>query len=134
MKQIILVRHELNMRKGKIVAQACHGSNAILLNEFTKYPFRWSIYFIVKKYYKWIGKDSISNNVDVISLYIKKTNEFEHESIIETLLSNDNFSKAWNEIDNMVTIREKIREKIIDSKINNNESVDYGAEDFRESV
>lgn len=28
----------------------------------------------------------------------------------------------------------KIREKIIDSKINNNESVDYGAEDFRESV
>ena len=28
----------------------------------------------------------------------------------------------------------KIREKIIDSKINNNESVEYGAEDFRESV
>ena len=28
----------------------------------------------------------------------------------------------------------KIREKIIDSKINTNESVDYGAEDFRESV
>jgi cell division protein FtsL len=28
----------------------------------------------------------------------------------------------------------KIREKIIDSKINNNESIEYGAEDFRESV
>ena len=28
----------------------------------------------------------------------------------------------------------KIREKIIDSKINNNEIIEYGAEDFRESV
>lgn len=28
----------------------------------------------------------------------------------------------------------KIRERIIESKINNNESIDYGAEDFRDSV
>ncbi|MEI6581244.1 MAG: peptidoglycan DD-metalloendopeptidase family protein, partial [bacterium] len=61
-------------------------------------------------------EDSISNNVDAISLYVKETNEFEHSNIMETLLSDSDFTTAWNDIDNMVTIREKIRDKIVELK------------------
>jgi len=37
-KQVIIVRKDLNMRKGKIGAQCAHASNAILLKEFEKHP------------------------------------------------------------------------------------------------
>ena len=35
-KQVIIVRKDLNMRKGKIGAQCAHASNAILLDELKK--------------------------------------------------------------------------------------------------
>jgi len=63
-----------------------------------------------------IKQDSISNNIDSIGLYIKKTNEFENESIVEILLSNNDFTTAWNDIDNMITIHEKIRNETIELK------------------
>ncbi len=31
-KQVIIIRKDLNMRKGKMIAQACHASLAVLLN------------------------------------------------------------------------------------------------------
>lgn len=61
-------------------------------------------------------QDSISNNNQAIAIYIKKTNEFENTNIVEIILSDDNFSNAWNDIDNMVTIRESIRNKISELK------------------
>lgn len=65
-----------------------------------------------------IGKkeSSISNDVDSIALGIRKTNEFEQKSILQNLLSQDNFSSVWNDIDNMTAIHEKIRENIVDLK------------------
>jgi PTH2 family peptidyl-tRNA hydrolase len=42
-KQIIVVRKDLNMRKGKIAVQACHASMAVLLNQgevYTKQTFK----------------------------------------------------------------------------------------------
>ena len=59
-------------------------------------------------------EDSISNNKNSISLGIKQTNEFEQDIIIETILSENAFTVIWNDIDNMVTVREKIREKIVE--------------------
>ncbi len=69
-----------------------------------------------------LGKDintkeySISNNTKAISVGIKQTNEFENESIIAKFLSSDDLSLIWNDIDNMVTIREKIRNKTTELK------------------
>jgi murein DD-endopeptidase MepM/ murein hydrolase activator NlpD len=61
-------------------------------------------------------EDSIVNNANVIGLYIKKTNELEDTSLVETLLSNTDFTSSWNDIDNMVSVREKIRDKTIELK------------------
>lgn len=61
-------------------------------------------------------QNSISNNINSLGLYIRKTDEFENESIVEILLSNNDFTTAWNDIDNMATVREKIRDKIIELK------------------
>ena len=61
-------------------------------------------------------EDSISNNVDAIALGIKKTNEFENESMVENILSSNDFSLVWNDIDNIITVREKIRNQILELK------------------
>jgi PTH2 family peptidyl-tRNA hydrolase len=41
-KQVLIIRKDLNMRKGKIAAQASHASNAILTNILIGYPFSWT--------------------------------------------------------------------------------------------
>ena len=57
-------------------------------------------------------EDSIVGARKAISLDIKKTNEFEQNSLVTTILSKDDFTSIWNDIDNMATIRKKIRERI----------------------
>ena len=63
-----------------------------------------------------IKQDAISSDADAIALEIRRTNEFELDNIVETLLSKNDFTLIWNDIDNMVTVREKIREKIVELK------------------
>ena len=61
-------------------------------------------------------QDIIINNIESIKIEIKRTNEFERSSLFETLLSENDFTVIWNDIDNMITVREKIREDIIKLK------------------
>lgn len=60
--------------------------------------------------------DAIANNTDSIRLGIKNINEFEQESLVETILSQNDFTAVWNDIDNIITVREKIREDIVSLK------------------
>ena len=55
-------------------------------------------------------ENTITNHIESIKLEIRKTNEFELDNILETLLSKNDFTVIWNDIDNIVTVREKIRE------------------------
>lgn len=59
---------------------------------------------------------SISNDIKAIGLGIKQTNELEQGNMVETILSENNFSVIWNDVDNLITVRNKIREKIIELK------------------
>lgn len=62
-------------------------------------------------------KESVMNMyTDSIKLEIRKTNEFEQTTILETLLSNNDFSVIWDDLDNIVTLREKMRENIVKLK------------------
>jgi murein DD-endopeptidase MepM/ murein hydrolase activator NlpD len=72
----------------------------------------------IKNLSKDIGskEESIENNVEAISLGIKQTNELENETIVENVLSINDFSLIWNDIDNLMTVRERIREQIADLK------------------
>jgi murein DD-endopeptidase MepM/ murein hydrolase activator NlpD len=59
-----------------------------------------------------IKEDSISNAKEAIVNDIKKTNELEETSLIENMLSAEDFTTVWNDIDNMMSVREKIRANI----------------------
>lgn len=63
-----------------------------------------------------VKQSSISNDIEAIKIGIKNTNEYELENTVETILSNDSFTTSWNDIDNMMSIREKVREKITELK------------------
>ena len=53
-------------------------------------------------------ENSIQNNIDSIKLEIKNTNELEQNSLIENMLSQNDFTSIWNDIDNIATVRESI--------------------------
>jgi len=72
-------------------------------------------------------EDSINNAMDAIALDIKKTNELEETSLIENILSENDFSVIWNDIDNMMTLHEAIKENIVKLK-----EVKVDLEDTRE--
>jgi len=59
---------------------------------------------------------SIKNNLNSIALEIRNVNEFEESNILETMLSDDGFSAVWNDIDNIASVRERLREDIISLK------------------
>ncbi len=61
-------------------------------------------------------EETIQNNTEVISIYIRKTNEFELGSIIEKVLSEEKIADVWNDIDNMASVRDRIRGKIVELK------------------
>src|SRR3989344_8959543 len=69
---------------------------------------------------------SISNTADAIALDIRRTNEYEREDVALSLLSQNDLSQIWNEIDTMAFIREEMTEKVLELK-----QVKVGLEDTR---
>lgn len=61
-------------------------------------------------------QDSITNATDAIALNIKNSNEYEQSSLVETILSDNDFTTAWNDLDNMATIEKKIEQNILQLK------------------
>jgi len=57
-------------------------------------------------------ENSIINNIDSIKLEIRKINELENTSLLSTILSDSNFTLIWNDINNIATVRESIRNNI----------------------
>ena len=63
-----------------------------------------------------VKENLIGSDVNAIAAGIKNTNEFESTDLLETMLSNDSFTDVWNDIDDIVSIREKIRGTIVELK------------------
>lgn len=55
----------------------------------------------------------ITNNMNVISSDIKKINEFDQNDALEIILSEEDFTSIWNDIDNMATLADKIKEETV---------------------
>ena len=63
------------------------------------------------------GKESIiKTSVESIKHGLAQTNESENGSLLENILSQNDFSSMWNDVENVVTIREKIRDNIAELK------------------
>ena len=61
-------------------------------------------------------ENSIDNDISSISLNIRHVNEFEQNNILGTLLSENDFTTIWNDIDNIAIVQNTIKEKIIKLK------------------
>ncbi len=68
----------------------------------------------------------ISNNIKAISLDIRNIDELEQNSTLAIMLSKDNFTAVWNDINSMTVISDKIREATIELK-----NIKVGLEDTR---
>jgi murein DD-endopeptidase MepM/ murein hydrolase activator NlpD len=58
-------------------------------------------------------ESDIKNDIDSIKLGIKNMDESERTSLVENILSDKDFTVVWNDIDNMITLRENFRANII---------------------
>lgn len=56
--------------------------------------------------------DAISNNLNAIASGIRQTSEFEETNLVGELLSKDNFTTMWNDVDNILTIRDSLKDNI----------------------
>lgn len=61
-------------------------------------------------------EDAIVAETKSIINGIKSTDEFERSGILNTILSQNDFSSVWTDIDNITTIRQKLRQDITDLK------------------
>ena len=59
---------------------------------------------------------SIRNNDASIRLGIKTMNELEEKSLVEVILSDEDYGEIWTDLDNMITVRENLRKNIISLK------------------
>ncbi len=58
-------------------------------------------------------ESSIETNITSIKLGIKNTNEVDQKSLVENILSQDDFTLVWNDIDNIATVRERLRANVV---------------------
>lgn len=61
-------------------------------------------------------QNQINNDLDAIELGLRQMNESEQSGILQTLLSQNDFTVIWNDIDNITSVHDKIRDKIINLK------------------
>jgi murein DD-endopeptidase MepM/ murein hydrolase activator NlpD len=57
-------------------------------------------------------ENSIEINTDSIKQEIRKINELGGASLVETILSDEDFGIIWNDIDNIITVRDSIRDHV----------------------
>jgi PTH2 family peptidyl-tRNA hydrolase len=60
-KQVIIIRKDLKMRRGKEIAQGAHASMAVLTNNIIGYPFKWYLFplFILKFIFLFLTHKSL---------------------------------------------------------------------------
>ncbi len=64
-----------------------------------------------------VHETNIDNNREVISTQLRSIDEYERSGLTETILSTEkDFTNIWNDIDNMLSLREQITDHIADLK------------------
>ena len=58
-------------------------------------------------------ENSIQNNLESIRSGIQSMNETEEKSLVEVMLSDQDFSSLWGDLDNLLAVRENLQQNII---------------------
>jgi murein DD-endopeptidase MepM/ murein hydrolase activator NlpD len=61
-------------------------------------------------------EEAINSNVESIKDGMRAIDEYEHNSMVGVLLSEGDFASAWNDIDSIISLRERVRQNITDLK------------------
>ncbi len=59
-----------------------------------------------------VKESSIDSAHTAIAIGIRNINNADLATVTEMILSEENFSEVWNDVDNIITVREQVREKI----------------------
>lgn len=98
---------ELDLTRKKLIASISVTENKI---EKTNLKIQSLGFQIVSK------EGSISTNTKAIIAGLRAINEFESASLMETLFSKNDFTSIWNSMDAIITVNEKVKEKIVELK------------------
>lgn len=63
-----------------------------------------------------IKSNLIANDTEAIKQGLKNISETEDQTLLESILSNEDFTTVWNDVDSIMSLREKLEEKIIELK------------------
>jgi len=63
-----------------------------------------------------VKENLIASDVSAIKAGLESMNEVDNNSFLESFLSEGSFSAIWNDTDNIIAVREKVREKIVELK------------------
>ena len=90
-KQIIIMRNDLNMRKGKMIAQACHAVNKVIFDLDEFYYLKKEIIYNDSYLYKWYNNSFTKiclkiDNLEELLVINKKLND----NNIKTAIITDN--------------------------------------------
>ncbi len=55
-------------------------------------------------------ESAIENNLNSVRNNIKNMDEYDRVSIVENILATNNFTIMWNDVDNIITVRDRIRD------------------------
>jgi PTH2 family peptidyl-tRNA hydrolase len=78
-KQVIVIRKDLNMRKGKMVAQGAHASMAVLTKYMTKNDRGWWAFYPPKEMEAWLLSSFtkicvyVNSEQELLEIYNKAT-------------------------------------------------------------
>jgi len=74
-KQVIVIRKDLNMRKGKMVAQGAHASMAVLTKYLTKNDRGWWAFYPTTEMEEWLAMSftkicvSVNSEQELLEIY-----------------------------------------------------------------
>ena len=57
---------------------------------------------------------AISNNIDSVELDLRETNELEQGSLLEKMLSGEDFSTIWKDINDLASVRDRLKNDVTD--------------------
>lgn len=61
-----------------------------------------------------IKGNMIAGNIEAIKIGLRDINEAEQESMVLKMLSRESFTSTWNDLDNIITLREKMRGNVVE--------------------